>query len=216
VHGDPIGHHAGDPIGHHAGDPIGDHAGDSAQPGNHETGTPQISGTHDAGAPPTALINLFPSPPTSSTEPGALPPSSSARPTRVPAPSALPTITTTSDHGTPSASTLDVAKLVELTQRFYNAVDQDLHDVFAIATDGLKASGYEALQKRYQGIARMALEAIEVDANRGVTLSTVRVTRQDGSVFRQRRALGFATDGLPLIQGEQVVSSEGHTSERHH
>jgi hypothetical protein len=56
----------------------------------------------------------------------------------------------------------------------------------------------------------MGVEAIEVDANRGVTLSTVRVTKQDGSVFRQRRALGFATDGLPLIQGEQVVPSEGH------
>jgi hypothetical protein len=215
VDGGPTSTAHGDPIGDHAGDPIGDQAGDSAQPSNHVTGTPQISGTHHAGAPPTmpihpASIYPAPSPPTSSTEPGAPPPSSSTRPTRVPAPSALPTITTTSDHGAPSASTLDVAKLVELTQRFYNAVDKDLHDAFTIATGGLRAAGYEALQKRYQGITRMGVEAIEVDANRGVTLSTVRVTKQDGSVFRQRRALGFATDGLPLIQGEQVVPSEGH------
>ncbi|OZM74953.1 hypothetical protein CFN78_01765 [Amycolatopsis antarctica] len=91
--------------------------------------------------------------------------------------------------------------MAERTQTYLDTVTEDPAAAREITTGDLQAQGTDGLARKYEGIAYFEVERVEVDREQAVTINTVKVVRDDGSVSRETRTLAFTPD--------EKISSEG-------
>jgi hypothetical protein len=126
----------------------------------------------------------------------------------------LPTRTGSGPAGTTRPPTREPLRLLRLSdteaiqqrsdQYFAAICGSDLRSAYALTTGALRDEGFEAFASRYAGA--MSIEVTEVSVNSGRTITTLRMTRADGSVLTQRRALRFTTGDHPMIDADELVS----------
>lgn len=109
---------------------------------------------------------------------------------------------------TPSSAPAAVAHgraIAARTERFYAEVATDTDTALALATEDFRADAGDLLRQRFAGVSRVRVTEIAVDPAGGVALSTLRVTRDDGTTSTERRRLAFTTAGEPLISAERAA-----------
>ncbi|MBV8931807.1 MAG: hypothetical protein JO285_04530 [Kutzneria sp.] len=122
-------------------------------------------------------------------------PSTTAR-SSPPGATPLPPITTAPG---PALPIVDPTKIAKQTQHFFTALNTNVSEAYDLTSGALRASGEAALQQRYADLASVQVQGIVVDPSRAVTISTVLVTRKDGSTVTEQHALKFSVDDVPLI-----------------
>ncbi|WP_157162890.1 hypothetical protein [Actinoalloteichus spitiensis] len=91
------------------------------------------------------------------------------------------------------------------TVAFLDSVVHDLPAAYALLGGRLRAAGLPALRDRYEDVRDISIEHILIDPANATTLSTLVVTRPDGSQTKEYRQLRFRDVGGLLIEDDQVV-----------
>ncbi|MEV0678441.1 hypothetical protein AB0I60_18185 [Actinosynnema sp. NPDC050436] len=139
--------------------------------------------------------------PSTAGRPGAGPGRSTAEPAD---PSTAPTVTTVPGRAKPL---VDAAAIVLRTERFYEQAVADAEAAMAMVSDGFRSDAEALLEQRFSDVSAIEVTAITVDPASGATVSTLRVTKSDGSTTTERRELLFTTAGDPLINAERLLDA---------
>ncbi|MBW4716056.1 hypothetical protein [Saccharothrix obliqua] len=115
-----------------------------------------------------------------------------------------PTVTTVAGD---APAVVDGAALVLRTQRFFEQAAANVDAAIALVSAAFRPDAEAQLEHRIGDVAAVRVSEITVDATRGVTVSTLHVTRKDGTTTTEKRQLVFATSGEPLIEAERLVDS---------
>lgn len=92
----------------------------------------------------------------------------------------------------------------ERSDQYFAAVSAlDFRSAYDMTSGPLNAQGYEAFANRYSG-AR-SIEVVEVTTMPSNTITTLRITRNDGSVLTQRREVWFDLDDRPKVASDEQV-----------
>ncbi|AHI01489.1 hypothetical protein [Kutzneria albida] len=166
--------------------------------------TPSATSRHGLPGDPVSVAQTGTAEPTATGRvPGSAvpaPPSASHGSTAAPKPTGtlpLPPITTV--PGTPD---VDPTKIVQQTQHFFAAIDTNVGEAYQLTTGALRAGGQAALEQRYAEVSAVRLQGITVDPGKSLTISTVLLTKKDGSTVTEQHVLRFSTDDLPLISDD--------------
>lgn len=118
------------------------------------------------------------------------------------APPTAPHVTTVPADAQP---VMDAAAIASSTEFFYEEVADDSDSALTLVSDALRPSG-GALLQRFAGVSLIEVVEIRVDAVKGLTVSTLQMTHDDGTTTTEKRELVFTTSsGVPLIDGERPV-----------
>ncbi|NUT53242.1 MAG: hypothetical protein HOV94_39055, partial [Saccharothrix sp.] len=110
-------------------------------------------------------------------------------------------VTTVPDAARPF---LDPEAIATSTELFYEGVAADSEAALALVSDAFRLAGGGLLAQEFADVRMIEVREISVDPVRGITLSTLEITRKDGSRTLERRELVFTSaDGVPLIDGER-------------
>ncbi|TQM82603.1 hypothetical protein FHX81_5011 [Saccharothrix saharensis] len=101
---------------------------------------------------------------------------------------------------------VDPETIAENTELFYEGVAADSGSALALVSDTFRLAGEVLLAEEFGDVSLIEVREITVDPTRGITVSTLEVTRKDGSRSTERRELVFTTGGVPLIDGERRAS----------
>ncbi len=104
---------------------------------------------------------------------------------------------------TQSEPIVDAATLAENTELFYEGVTANSESAFELVSDTFRLAGEVLLDEEFADVSLIEVREITVDPTRGVTVSTLEVTRKDGSRTTERRELVFTTGDVPLIDAER-------------
>jgi hypothetical protein len=100
-----------------------------------------------------------------------------------------------------SAPVVDAEAIAVSTELFYEEVAANSDGALALVSEGFRE--VIDLEREFADVTRIEVREISVDPTRGVTVSTLDVTREDGSRTTETRELVFTTGGTPLIDGER-------------
>ncbi|CCH35053.1 hypothetical protein ABZ816_21055 [Actinosynnema sp. NPDC047251] len=117
-------------------------------------------------------------------------------------PSSSPTVTTVPGE---SAPLVDAAAIALRTEQFFEEAVADADKAMAMVADVFRSDAEALLERRFSDVSLVQVTAITVDPASGVTVSTLNVTKDDGSTTTERRELVFTTAGEPLINAERLV-----------
>ncbi|WP_367134984.1 hypothetical protein [Saccharothrix sp. HUAS TT1] len=120
-----------------------------------------------------------------------------------PGPGSSPHVTTVPVESQP---VVDAEAIATSTELFYEEVAANSGVVLSLVTDAFRVSGEAVLEERFGDVSLIEVREISVDPTRGVTVSTLQVTRKDGSTSTEKRELVFTTTGVPLIDGERPAN----------
>ena len=98
---------------------------------------------------------------------------------------------------------VDAETIAEHTELFYEEVAANSDSALTLVSDTFRLAGEVLLEQEFADVSLIEVRDITVDATRGITVSTLEVTRKDGSRSMQRRELVFTTGGVPLIDDER-------------
>ncbi|MFJ6675165.1 hypothetical protein ACIQMJ_29015 [Actinosynnema sp. NPDC091369] len=98
---------------------------------------------------------------------------------------------------------VDPETIAENTELFYEGVAVNSDSALTLVSDTFRLAGEVLLAEEFADVSLIEVREITVDAVRGITVSTLEVTRKDGSRSTERRELVFTTGGAPLIDGER-------------
>jgi hypothetical protein len=98
---------------------------------------------------------------------------------------------------------VDAETIAENTEPFYEGVAASSDSALTLLSDAFRAAGEVLLEEEFADVSLIEVREITVDPTRGVTVSTLDVTRKDGSRTTQKRELVFTTGGVPLIDHER-------------
>ncbi|MFT7836505.1 hypothetical protein Q5530_10175 [Saccharothrix sp. BKS2] len=132
------------------------------------------------------------------------------------APTGSPEVTTVPGGAEPPR--VDGLVIAARTERFYEEAVRDAGTALAMVSDSFRPGAEALLAQRFADVSLVEVTAIRVDPAKGVTLSTLQLTRKDGTRVVEERELGFATTGEPLINAERPAGgAQGSTgnAERH-
>ena len=115
-------------------------------------------------------------------------------------PQTSPHVTTVPAQAEP---VVDAETIAESTELFYEEVAANSDSTLTLVSDTFRLAGEVLLEQEFADVSLIEVREITVDAVRGVTVSTLEVTRKDGSTTTQKRELVFTTGGTPLIDGER-------------
>lgn len=101
---------------------------------------------------------------------------------------------------------VDPETIAENTELFYEGVAANSGTALTLVSDTFRLAGEVLLAEQFGDVALIEVQEITVDPTRGITVSTLEVTRKDGSRSTERRELVFTTGGVPLIDGERRAS----------
>ncbi|WP_033436791.1 hypothetical protein [Saccharothrix sp. NRRL B-16314] len=119
------------------------------------------------------------------------------------APSTAPHVITTVPAD--AQPVVDPAAIASSTELFYEDVADDSGSALTLVSDALRPNG-GALLQRFAGVSLIEVVEIRVDAVKGLTVSTLQMTHDDGTTSTEKRELVFTTTGdVPLIDGERPV-----------
>ncbi|WP_447004435.1 hypothetical protein ACRAKI_33220 [Saccharothrix isguenensis] len=117
--------------------------------------------------------------------------------------SASPHVTTVPADAQP---VVDAAAIASSTELFYEEVAHDSESALALVSDSFRPNGGAVLQQRFAGVSSIEVVEISVDPVRGITVSTLLMTHDDGTTTTEKRRLVFTTTtGVPLIDDERPV-----------
>ncbi|MGM1061015.1 hypothetical protein [Saccharothrix sp. Mg75] len=117
---------------------------------------------------------------------------------------AAPSVTTVPGD---SAPLVDAETIADRTERFYEEAVRNADTAAAMVSEGFRSTARALAAGRFADVALVEVERISVDPARGVTVSTIRVTREDGTTSTERRELVFTTVGELLIDAERPAGS---------
>lgn len=90
----------------------------------------------------------------------------------------------------------------EASAEYFSAVsDLDLSRAYSMTAGDLRSEGYESFAARYADA--QAIEVRSVEHRSASTVTTLRITREDGSVLTQRRELRFTVEREPKIRSDE-------------
>jgi hypothetical protein len=135
------------------------------------------------------------------TSPGGSSPTGPTAPT--PTPSTSPQVTTVP---TGSQPVVDAGTIAASTERFYEGFAFNADTALALVSDSFRTNATALLEQRFADVSLIEVTAIRVDPAKGVTVSTLRVTRKDGTTTTEKRELVFTTVGVPLIDDERPAN----------
>ncbi|MFE9744930.1 hypothetical protein ACFYOT_08510 [Saccharothrix saharensis] len=101
---------------------------------------------------------------------------------------------------------VDPETIAENTELFYEGVAANSGSALTLVSDTFRLAGEVLLAEEFGDVSLIEVREITVDPTRGITVSTLDVTRKDGSRSTERRELVFTTGGVPLIDGERRAS----------
>ncbi|MFD7653090.1 hypothetical protein ACFV4N_03820 [Actinosynnema sp. NPDC059797] len=117
----------------------------------------------------------------------------------------LPEVTTVPRGDGPPL--VDGAAIATRTEKFYEAAVLDSGTAMAMVSDSFRPGAEELLAQQFADVSLIEVTAIQVDPTKGVTLSTLQVTRKDGAKVTEERQLEFTTTGEPLINAERPAET---------
>ncbi|MBB5806109.1 hypothetical protein F4560_005877 [Saccharothrix ecbatanensis] len=135
--------------------------------------------------------------------------SSTDHATNPPGPSTSPP-SSTSPHVTmvpvDAQPVVDAVAIAASTELFYEEVAHDSDAALTLVTDAFRPKGGAVLEARFGGVSLIEVTEISVDPVKGITVSTLQLTHDDGKTSTEKRELVFTTtDGVPLIDDERPV-----------
>ncbi|MGW4114100.1 hypothetical protein ACWEFJ_24790 [Actinosynnema sp. NPDC004786] len=98
---------------------------------------------------------------------------------------------------------VDPEAIAVSTELFYEQVAADTDTALTLVSDTFRATGEALLHEDFADVAAVEVREISVDPVRGVTVSTLHLTRKDGTTTTEKRELSFTTDGPLMIHGER-------------
>lgn len=98
---------------------------------------------------------------------------------------------------------VDAEEIAVRTESFYEQVATTAGTALALVSDSFRPNAEALLEERFADVSLIEVTGISVDPAKGVTTSTLRVTRKDGSTSTEKRELVFTTTGAPLINAER-------------
>jgi hypothetical protein len=138
-----------------------------------------------------------------STSGGAGPTTATTPGTPVGTLSTSPTVTTLPNQGKPL---VDASAIAGLTEMFYEEVTANTDSAMALTTEAFRSNASAVLEQRFADVSLIEVKEISVDPTRGVTVSTLRMTKKDGTASTERRELTFTLSGDPLINAERLAT----------
>jgi hypothetical protein len=116
----------------------------------------------------------------------------------------LPQVTTVPSLDKPA---VDPGTIAKRTQWFYEELATNADTALVIATDTFRTSGEAVLEQRFADVARIQVRQIAVDPAKGITVSTLHLTKKDGTTATERRELVFTLGLEPLISAERPAGT---------
>ncbi|WP_199441825.1 hypothetical protein [Umezawaea beigongshangensis] len=107
-----------------------------------------------------------------------------------------------------TAPAADGGAMVARTGTFFSEIATNADTALALATDSFRTSTEALVQQRYADVAHVEVQQITADPARGVTVTVLRVTREDGSTTTETHELTFTLGDDPLIDGERPASGD--------
>jgi hypothetical protein len=102
---------------------------------------------------------------------------------------------------------VDGVAIAARTEKFYEEAVRDSGTAMAMVSDSFRSDAEELLAQQFADVSLIEVTAIQVDPTKGVTLSTLEVTRKDGAKVTEERQLEFTTTGEPLINAERPAGT---------
>ncbi|PRY43649.1 hypothetical protein CLV43_103396 [Umezawaea tangerina] len=160
---------------------------DTARAGGTSTAAPRGSdpGSTSGGAGATTATT-----PAGTTEPGSAPDTTS------------PTVTTVPNQDKPL---VDASAIASRTEKFYEEVSANTATALALTTEDSRPTIEAVLEQRFADVSLVRVKEISVDPTRGVTVSTLQITKKDGTASTEQRELTFTLSGEPLINAERLT-----------
>lgn len=116
------------------------------------------------------------------------------------APTASPEVITVSHT---SEAVVDGMTIATRTEQFYEQAATSTDTAMALVSDSFRSNAEALLEQRFADVSLVEVTTIRVDPARGVTVSTLWVTRKDGTRLTEERELVFTTTGDPRIDAER-------------
>lgn len=99
----------------------------------------------------------------------------------------------------------DAELVLQRSDQYFSSVSEgDLRSAYELTTGRLRAEGFEKFSSRYAGAS--SIEVVEVRTDSSRTITTLRITAQDGAVHTERRELLFTPGKDPLIESDELAS----------
>ncbi|WNV90800.1 hypothetical protein [Umezawaea sp. Da 62-37] len=116
--------------------------------------------------------------------------------------SASPMVTTVPNQEGPL---VDADAIASRTEKFYEEVSANAATALAMTTEDARPTIEAVLEQRFADVSLVRVKEISVDPTRGVTVSTLQITKKDGTASTERRELTFTLSGDPLINAERLT-----------
>ena len=149
----------------------------SAAPGSTSSGS--TSGTSGGAGPTTATAPGAPGTPSTTS----------------------PTVTTVPNQEKPL---VDSTAIADRTEKFYEELAANTETALALTTDAFRSNAEAVLEQRFANVSLIEVKEISVDPSRGITISTLQITKKDGTASTEQRELTFTLSGNPLINAERL------------
>lgn len=140
--------------------------------------------------------------PGSSTSGGAGPTTATTPGAPVGIPSTPPTVTTLPNREKP---VVDASAIASRTEKFYEDMAANTDTAMALTTETFRSNTETVLEQRFADVSLIEVKQISVDPNKGITISTLRITKKDGTASTEQRELTFTLSGEPLINAERLA-----------
>jgi hypothetical protein len=99
----------------------------------------------------------------------------------------------------------DPQAMGDRTEQYFTLVTKDPAAAHAMCTGGMAREGQEGIEARYAGVRRVEVQQITIDRNQGITTSTIKIVRDDGTETVEHRQLTFTWGGNPKITDDSTT-----------
>lgn len=99
----------------------------------------------------------------------------------------------------------DPRAMGDRTVRYFQLVTSDPAAAHAMTAGSLADEGTAGSEARYAGVRQVEVQDITIDRYQAITISTVRLVREDGTETVERRRLIFTWGGDPKITADTVT-----------
>jgi len=115
--------------------------------------------------------------------------------------STSPTVTTLPAEERP---VVDASAIASRTEKFYEEVAANTGTAMALTTETFRSTTSAVLEQRFSDVSLVEVKEISVDPTKGITISTLQITKKDGTASTEQRELTFTLSGEPLINAERL------------
>ncbi len=114
-----------------------------------------------------------------------------------------PTVTTVPNEEKPL---VDSTAIANRTEKFYEEIASNSDTALAMTTEAFRSNTGAVLEQRLADVSLIEVKRISVDPSKGITVSTLQITKKDGTASTEHRELTFTLSGDPLINAERLTA----------